>query len=609
MEGDWEEPEWDSASHQDMLFNTRTAIQREWEMSPAKNPPISAVIRDHRHRDRHLLRVHELQSEANAQLREGDFDAAINKSLECESLIVRAFGPNHAELVYVHLLLGEAYLHQNELDQARERLLEAQRLLSLFPGLTDAHVYRVTCYQDLAELYKLTGHIEESVALFQKVAAIRETLQGPRHPDTALAFVNLAVALKVQGHFDRALALLGNARAVMEEVYGLESVQAASVWNHTGSVFLRMSRWNDAQAAYERGRAILERNGLLNNPDLATVNCNLGTVYSQLERHDDALICFEKARALRERLFGPSHPDTAACELHIGRLLLSVGRVEEAERRALRAWDAHSHSPASVTSAAGAGAVQTLLGDIALAKQRNVEALQHYRVARDAYARAPGHQEDVDDVDANIANVFLAQGESDHALALFASLLEKAEKRRGERHPTTASLLNSIGNVYRQQGRNSEAFIAYTRALEIFQMVYGMHDPCTATLHMNLGNLYYSTKDYGQAMRHYVQARAIRERLFGAVHDASVAVYRALGMVFLSQGKHDEALEYFQRSVDAMEALHGPDAEEVQTLRRTVANLVRARAHARGMGISTPHRRRIGPPAPLTPGVASTPGH
>lgn len=47
---------------------------------------------------------------------------------------------------------------------------------------------------DLAESYWAAGRTGEAIAIFERVAADRERLLGPGHPDTLIARNNLAMA-------------------------------------------------------------------------------------------------------------------------------------------------------------------------------------------------------------------------------------------------------------------------------------------------------------------------------------------------------------------------------------------------------------------------------
>ncbi|KAJ4459494.1 putative tetratricopeptide repeat protein [Paratrimastix pyriformis] len=301
------------------MLRTFSPIQREWQMSPLKNPAMSTVRRDMAKRDTKIIRVNEIEEEANAFLRDGNFEDAISKSNEGIAMLNQCFGSEHPEHIYLNILLGEAYMHCGNYGAAATALNTANRILEQSPGFTETHIWRVTCDQDLGTLHRVQGNLAESERLFRKVVEVRRSTQGASHPDTAFAYL--------QGRYDRALNLLQKARSTFETYYGSDSVQVASAINHTGSIYLRQGRMHEALEAYTQGQALLEARGLYQNPDLATVCCNLGIVHEHLEQYDQALDCYERARAMRERILGSGHPDTASCVLHIGRLMLAMGRL------------------------------------------------------------------------------------------------------------------------------------------------------------------------------------------------------------------------------------------------------------------------------------------
>jgi hypothetical protein len=55
--------------------------------------------------------VMEIKREACQALHNGMFDIAIEKGLECYHTVVKYYGTEHTDTVYIRILLGEAYTH------------------------------------------------------------------------------------------------------------------------------------------------------------------------------------------------------------------------------------------------------------------------------------------------------------------------------------------------------------------------------------------------------------------------------------------------------------------------------------------------------------------
>ncbi|KAH7830580.1 putative kinesin light chain [Monocercomonoides exilis] len=298
-----------------------STIGEEWKDSPAKDPPISVVLKEHLGKGGGGESYKTIQVEANDYLLQGDWQRTIESCFKCRKKIISSLGPQSPELIYVYIMLCEAYTSRQQYGEAFEAIKKAGALLEGCPGITDGHIYRVYYLRDLGNLLRIQGKIEEALPYFQRVAETRRIYQGDRHPDTALALVDLGVTLKMMKQYTRALQMFAYALSVHED----------------GGVYLCTGRWKEAEQTLKQGVKILKANGMSEHPDIAAAECNLGIAIGKLERWEESLAHFERARVLREKQRGMTHPETAEIYIHIARQLQSQGRNDEAEQHLNRA--------------------------------------------------------------------------------------------------------------------------------------------------------------------------------------------------------------------------------------------------------------------------------
>jgi tetratricopeptide (TPR) repeat protein len=120
------------------------------------------------------------------------------------------------------------------------------------------------------------------------------------------------------------------------------------------------------------------------------------------------------------------------------------------------------------------------------------------------YQTMAGHDDDIAEIDAQIANAFLTEGAASDALEIFETLAAKLEGKDKQKEkkaavkkkpkkkirkrlnlddydddpadPNLANVVNGMGTAYRQQGEYDNAIVSYTRALNIYIKSLGVFD-------------------------------------------------------------------------------------------------------------------------------------
>jgi tetratricopeptide (TPR) repeat protein len=153
---------------------------------------------------------------------------------------------------------------------------------------------------------------------------------------------------------------------------------------------------------------------------------NLGVLLYQTGRYDAALAVYRQALPIHREIYGPEHPEVATILNNLGRAALMAGQVKDAEpllRQSLAMTqkfegDTHPDLVSPLNSLAMIDAYQDKL-DAALVEIQRADAI----------ARLPDHDELLDQVVLNEADLQLAVGNRIRAAALLAEaklLLQKA---------------------------------------------------------------------------------------------------------------------------------------------------------------------------------------
>ncbi len=160
---------------------------------------------------------------------------------------------------------------------------------------------------------------------YERALAIRETVLGPAHPDTAASLNNLGSLLQDQGDYTGARPYLERALAIREKALGPDHPDTAASLNNLGSLLYAQGDYTGARPYLERALAIREKALGPDHPNTAASLNNLATLLQAQGDYTGARPRYERALAIREKALGPDHPDTASSIGNLGFLLQLQG--------------------------------------------------------------------------------------------------------------------------------------------------------------------------------------------------------------------------------------------------------------------------------------------
>ncbi|MFH8534097.1 tetratricopeptide repeat protein [Streptomyces tendae] len=174
------------------------------------------------------------------------------------------------------------------------------------------------------------GRWEEAGEVHRAVAAERERLLGPDHPDTLRCRHNLAFNLGRLGRTEDAHRTASEVAAARARVLGPDHPDTLVTRYEVAYELGRLDRWEEALATYRdvagaRARALGPR-----HPDTLAARYETGVALGRLGRCAEALTVYEDLIGDRARAQGPEHPETLRARHGLGVNLGRLGRWEEA---------------------------------------------------------------------------------------------------------------------------------------------------------------------------------------------------------------------------------------------------------------------------------------
>jgi serine/threonine protein kinase/tetratricopeptide (TPR) repeat protein len=348
------------------------------------------------------------------------------------------------------------------------------------------------------------GRWAEAGEVHRAVAAEREHLLGPDHPDTLASRYEVGFTLSRTGRAADALREYTHVARARERVLGAD------------------------------------------HPDTLAARQEMAYVLGQLGRHFDAHQVYTSVLAARERIMGPDHPDTLRCRHNLAFNLSRLGRLEDSYRMAceVAAGRARVLGPGHPDTLVTRYEVAYALGQLG----RWPEALQTYGEVAEARAQALG-PDHADTLAARYEiGISLGRlGRSADALKLYRDLIDDRTRVHGPAHPETLRARHGLGVNLGRLGRWEEALAESRDVCAIRDRVLGPDHPDTLVSRREVAVGLGWLGRWADALTEYRRVAAARERVLGPDHPDTLASRNDEAHCLEQLGRSAEAVELYRR--------------------------------------------------------------
>ncbi|MEU9795291.1 serine/threonine-protein kinase [Streptomyces sparsogenes] len=351
----------------------------------------------------------------------------------------------------------------------------------------------------------LQGRWEEAGRTHREVAAERERLLGPDHPDTLASRYEAACALGQSGRHGDALGEYGRVAAGRERIFGPDHPDTLAARQETALALSRLGRHTEAHRVYAAVLAARERTMGADHPDTLRCRHNLAFNLGRLGRLEDCHRVACEVAAARARVLGADHPDTLVTRYEVAYALGRLGR-----------WS---------------------------------EALRTYREVAAARARTLG-PDHPDTLAARYeAGISLGRlGRGAEAEALYRALVDDRTRAQGPTHPETLRARHALGVNLGRLGRWEEALAEARDVVALRERTLGPDHPDTLVSRREVAVALGWLGEWSDALELYRQVARARERVLGADHPDALASRDDEACCLERLGRHTEAGELYRRT-------------------------------------------------------------
>ncbi len=355
-------------------------------------------------------------------------------------------------------------------SSARRRTVPAAPSRELLAVLADRHGGGLS----LGRL----GRWEEAHEVHRAVAAEREQVLGPGHPDTLASRYETGFTLSRLGRHQEALEEYTQVASGRGTTLGREHPDTLAARQETAYVLGQLGRHTEAHEMYAAVLAARERTMGPDHPDTLRCRHNLAFNLSRLGRLEESYALADEVAQARARVLGAQHPDTLVTRYEVGYALGRLGRWAEALEtyRAVAAARGDILGPDHLDTLAARYESGVCLGRLG----RPAEALELYQDLALARARAQGPDDPetlraLHGLGVNLGRL----GRWPEALAQAHEVCEARVRVLGQEHPDTLISRREIAVGLGWLGRWEEALEVYGHVAEVRERVLGPADPDT----------------------------------------------------------------------------------------------------------------------------------
>ncbi|MBS1911207.1 MAG: tetratricopeptide repeat protein [Bacteroidetes bacterium] len=330
--------------------------------------------------------------------------------------------------------------------------------------------------------------------------------------------------------------------------------ERAGMLSAFGVLLRHAARYPEALRMLSAAAGLVEQSRGLEPRLRGTVYMNLADLLLTLGRLEDAERWCRSALAALRELHGDGHMEVASALGDLAEVLLATGRHGEAVehyRAALRMVEAIDAGPVHVATAANN--LACALRDIGLHDE--AEALFHRSLAVWRTAGAGDHPNAAATM-SNLAELLVDRGEVDAANELRGNVVAAWERMLGPDHPMVATALNNWASGI-ARGNPSAALPMLERALVIHAAAHPEPTHETATMLHTLGRAQFHAGMLDDAEGSLRRAYDLYCELLGPESVASATTLAGLGMVMRERGDLLVAEQLLSRALEVLRAALG----------------------------------------------------
>lgn len=344
------------------------------------------------------------------------------------------------------------------------------------------------CMQ-LGDMYGLMGQVENSILLYTAGLEIQRQVLGESDARVGETCRYLAEAHVQAMQFEEASRLCQMALDIHKEN---GSTTTASIEEAADRKLMGLIC--DAKGDYEVALehyvlASMAMSSQNHREDVASIDCSIGDAYMSLARFDESIFAYQKALAVFKQAKGENHSSVASVYVRLADLYNKIGKIRDSKsycENALRIY--LKPSPGTPVEEVATGFIE--ISAIYQSMNELEQSLKLLRRALKIYANAPGQQNTIAGIEAQMGVISYMMGNYPESYNIFKSAISKFRNSGEKKTALFGIALNQMGLACVQRYAINEAADLFEEAKTILEKEYGPYHPDTLAVYSNLAGTY-----------------------------------------------------------------------------------------------------------------------
>ncbi|ESQ32672.1 hypothetical protein EUTSA_v10003775mg [Eutrema salsugineum] len=419
----------------------------------------------------------------------------LNKALDSALRAVRAFEKSEEGekqqglnlVMSLHILAG-IYAGLGRYNEAVPVLERSIEIPMIEDGEDHALAKFAGCMQ-LGDMYGLMGQVENSILLYTAGLEIQRQVLGETDARVGETCRYLAEAHVQAMQFEEASRLCQMALDIHKENGSntTASIEEAADRKLMGLIC-------DAKGDYEVALehyvlASMAMSSQNHREDVASIDCSIGDAYMSLARFDESIFAYQKALAVFKQAKGENHSSVASVYVRLADLYNKIGKIRDSKsycENALRIY--LKPSPGTPVEEVATGFIE--ISAIYQSMNELEQSLKLLRRALKIYSNAPGQQNTIAGIEAQMGVISYMMGNYPESYNIFKSAILKFRNSGEKKTALFGIALNQMGLACVQRYAINEAADLFEEAKTILENEYGPYHPDTLAVYSNLAGTY-----------------------------------------------------------------------------------------------------------------------
>ncbi|MEM1179040.1 MAG: tetratricopeptide repeat protein [Acidobacteriota bacterium] len=408
----------------------------------------------------------------------------------------------------------------------------------------------------LGEVKAHLGEAAAAVVHYREAQAIRARHGGAESLEAAETENRLGVALAMNRDVDAAIEAYGRALVILERELGRDAPEFLKTRANLATAYRIRGDYLRAQATYREVIDATVRRGRDRHPHMVSYLYELAAISRRLGDLIEQERLLIQGVELSRELWGENHPTTLTGVNNYALVAHNLGRDRVAEElmRQVLAADIEQYGPDHSYVASSRGALARVLVELG----RTDEALRELEAAGRILAAADLGPFGLSLHERGFAEALLAAGEVGRAVARADRALE-LERSSEPSSPEQQTLIFGTAAEVKAAAGDPGAIELYAKALAVHRDHLGEEHPNFPRLLSGLGRLHLARGEHGAAAKALGQALDRFRAFLPPEHWRAAEVEAALGELAVRRGGRVEGLEALDQAIARLAHDRGAD--------------------------------------------------